>query len=200
MVPRFCSADCLLTSLLPTSNLREFLLGVPMNPCHDPALQSEDFPLIPLPLFAGRRSLDRERPVPTVESWLMTQEVEDDTDHFLDQLLLDGTARAMREQEIETARGKICSLQPRDWSLHSLDLPLRDPFADDNAMWPGEPTTSEGYTSTSLTTESSDRSALSRPNIFTDFALQETLANYEIRIRRTPRRPSELIGPISHAP
>lgn len=62
MVPRFCSADCLLTSLLPTSNLREFLLGVPMNPCHDPALQSEDFPLSRCPSSRGEDHLTGKDP------------------------------------------------------------------------------------------------------------------------------------------
>ncbi|KAI9872377.1 MAG: hypothetical protein M1830_001715, partial [Pleopsidium flavum] len=144
MLSTFCCADCLPTSLFTASNLREFLPGVPMHPCLDPSVRSEDFPLIPSPLFAGRRSLDRQRPVQTVESWLTTLEDEDDTDQFLDQLLQDGTARAMREREIEIAKGNTFSSHPRDWSLHSLDLPLGDSLADDDAMWLEELAASDG--------------------------------------------------------
>lgn len=185
MFARIFGEDFPLSFAIPQTERGEFLPGIPMNPYDDDSIPIEDIPLIPLPLFAGYRSLDRTEPTrkaESAESWLTALEGQDDADSFLDKLLQDGTAKAMREEEIETARRNNAPLHPRDWSLHSLDLPLGDPFAGDDAAW---------------LIASSNRISPERPKAVINFAVQDQLAKYEIRIRSPPRLPSDPVSPTS---
>ena len=121
------------------------------------------------------------RPVVTDESWLTLLDAADDTDEFLDRLLQDGTAKAMREQEIESARGE---------KLHASPL-------DSNPISSAEAPLTSGRHSIA-TTDFPDRTAPGRPtNIFTDFAVQDMLAAYRIRTSSTPIELSEPISPTS---
>ena len=62
--------------------------------------------IIAQPKKEEQRPSERQGRVPVVESWLMVLEDSDGTDQWLDKLPQDGTARAMREREIEVAREK----------------------------------------------------------------------------------------------
>lgn len=146
--------------------------------------------IIAPPKTDEQRPSERQGAVVIVESWLMMLEASDDTDQLLDKLLQDGTARAMREQEIEVAREKrLHHGDSREGTLRSLGLPLRDSVPVDCTVTGGR------HRSTTA-----DRIAMRRPNVFLDFAVQDALAGYEIRTRCAPLKLSEPISPASQGP
>ena len=144
-------------------------------------------PKMARPKTEERRPFDRNV-VANVESWLEMLDTSDDADQFLDRLLLDGTAREMRDQEIEVARAKKVREQdePLEETLRVLDLLLQEPVPVDRTA-----------TGSKHPSNPADRTAKRRPNLFLDRAVQDTLASYEIRTRRTPLQLSEPISPTS---
>lgn len=69
----FCDPDNLPFSAFTTSNLREFIPGLPMDPSLELNFKVENFSDVPLPLFAGNeRPLRRHLPETTIRSLVRT--------------------------------------------------------------------------------------------------------------------------------
>lgn len=114
----------------------------------------------------------------TVESLLVTFELIDEIDAFLDGLLLDGTASRMREAEIAEAEAKSQDmLPPRQGSSVSTDV------------W-----TQAGVSESSVSVEF-DGSSRALPSIFEYIDIYNQLTNFQIKISRRPRKMSEPMSP-----
>lgn len=118
----------------------------------------------------------------TVESLLVTFELIDEIDAFLDELLQDGTARRMREAEIAEAEAKS---QDR--------LPPRHSSSVRTDVW----TQADVYES-SVSVES-DCSSRAMPSIFEYIDIHKQLTNFQIKVSRRPRKMSEPISPKTRA-
>ncbi|MCJ1301290.1 hypothetical protein MMC08_004089 [Hypocenomyce scalaris] len=186
------------------SNLRRFTPSTcPLHPIHNADLQDEALTLTPPPLFAGQdRVLSTQLPAAPGENlllknFLLTLDLINEIDDFLDQLLQDGTAIRMREVEIAAVESNYQASQepttpPLEWNRLSMDLwnLLQEDISLAGQIGSAEWANSDGFSSAD-----SDRSALHRPSIFTDIDVQNQLMNFQIRIRRRPCKLSEPISP-----
>lgn len=146
--------------------------------------------IVALPKSKEQTLFELQTPMEIVDSWLTMLDSTADPDEILNKLLQDGTARAMREEEIEVAKEKeLHDGDSLDEAMRSLDLLLQDSVPHDRTVTGGrQPSNTAGGL------------AMRRPNVYLDFAVKGSLVGYEIRTRRTPLKLSEPMSPTSQGP
>lgn len=162
------------------SSIRRFTPSTcPTHPIHNAHFEDEVLTLTPAPLFAGQdRPLKKHLPVTTVESLLVTFDLIDEIDAFLDELLQDGTASRMREAEIAEAGAVTQDMLPPRYGS--------GPWTD---VWL-EADVYEGSVSIE-----SDHSSRAMPSLFEYIDINNQLTNFRFKVSRRTRKMSEPISP-----